>query len=384
MDFNYDDNQRMLFDMVDRFLTDKHDLAKREKLLKDAAAEAALWSEMAELGLLGAAFTEEQGGFATSSVDAMVVMERFGRHLVTQPYLYTAIIGGRLLIEGLAGDARDEAIASVIAGESHLALAAGSQHLLHSAQDTSFTARRDGAGWLLSGRMPVVLNGDRAHRFIVAARTAGSIGENDGVTLFMVEADGTGVSRRPLRMIDAFGAAELVLENVAVGDDAVLGQVDGGLPLVETALDYGIVAVCNEAVGSMEYLIPATAEYTRTRVQYAAPLSKFQVLQHRMADMYIQTQTAKSMALVAAMSLDDDALERSRMASAAKVQVGRSAKFVGYQAVQLHGGMGVSEELDIGHHYIRLNLINQLFGDTGFHSRRFGALASQAAQPLAA
>jgi len=384
MDFNYDDNQRMLFDMVDRFLTDKHDLAKREKLLKDAAAEAALWSEMAELGLLGAAFTEEQGGFATSSVDAMVVMERFGRHLVTQPYLYTAIIGGRLLIEGLAGDAREEAIASVIAGQSHLALAAGSQHLLHSAQDTSFTARRDGAGWSLSGRMPVVLNGDRADHFIVAARTAGSIGENDGVTLFMVEADGTGVSRRPLRMIDAFGAAELVLENVAVGADAVLGQVDGGLPLVETALDYGIVAVCNEAVGSMEYLIPATAEYTRTRVQYAAPLSKFQVLQHRMADMYIQTQTAKSMALVAAMSLDDDALERSRMASAAKVQVGRSAKFVGYQAVQLHGGMGVSEELDIGHHYIRLNLINQLFGDTGFHSRRFGALASQAAQPLAA
>jgi alkylation response protein AidB-like acyl-CoA dehydrogenase len=384
MDFNYDDNQRMLFDMVDRFLTDKHDLAAREKLLKDPAAEEALWAEIAELGLLGAAFTEEQGGFAASAADAMVVMERFGRHLVTQPYLYTAIIGGRLLIEGLAGDVRDQAIASVVAGESQLALAAGSRHMLHSAQDTSFTAQRDGAGWTLSGRMPVVLNGDRASRFIVAARTAGSIGERDGVTLFMVEAYGGGVSRRPLRMIDAFGAAELVLARVAAGGDAVLGHVDGGLPLVETALDYGIVAVCNEAIGSMEYLVPATAEYTRTRVQYGAPLSKFQVLQHRMADMYIQTQTAKSMALVAAMSLDGDAVERSRMASAAKVQVGRSAKFVGYQAVQLHGGMGVSEELDIGHHYIRLNVINQLFGDTGFHSHRFGALAGQTAQPIAA
>jgi alkylation response protein AidB-like acyl-CoA dehydrogenase len=185
-------------------------------------------------------------------------------------------------------------------------------------------------------------------------------------------------------MIDAFGAAELVLDRVALSADAVLGQVDDGLPLVETALDFGIVAACNEAIGSMEYLIPTTAEYTRTRVQYGAPLAKFQVLQHRMADMYIQTQTAKSMALVAAMSLDGDPLERARMASAAKVQVGRSAKFVGYQAVQLHGGMGVSEELDIGHHYIRLNVINQLFGDIGFHSRRFGALAGRAAQSIAA
>jgi alkylation response protein AidB-like acyl-CoA dehydrogenase len=272
----------------------------------------------------------------------------------------------------------------VIAGKSQLALAAGSQHMLHSAQDTSFSAQPDGAGWTVSGRMPVVLNGDRADRFIVAARTAGSVGEREGVTLFMVEADGAGVSRRPLRMIDAFGAAELVLDRVALGADAVLGQVDDGLPLVETALDFGIVAACNEAIGSMEYLIPTTAEYTRTRVQYGAPLAKFQVLQHRMADMYIQTQTAKSMALVAAMSLDGEPLERARMASAAKVQVGRSAKFVGYQAVQLHGGMGVSEELDIGHHYIRLNVINQLFGDTGFHSRRFGALAGRAAQPIAA
>jgi alkylation response protein AidB-like acyl-CoA dehydrogenase len=187
-----------------------------------------------------------------------------------------------------------------------------------------------------------------------------------------------------LRTIDAFGAAELVLENVALSSDNLIGPVDNAAPLVEAALDHGVVAVCNEAIGSMEYLVPATAEYTRTRIQYGAPLAKFQVLQHRMADMYIQTETAKSMALVAAMSLDGDAIERRRMASAAKVQVGRSAKFVGYQAVQLHGGMGVSEELDIGHHYIRLNVINQLFGDTAFHARRFGALTSPLSDQAAA
>jgi alkylation response protein AidB-like acyl-CoA dehydrogenase len=380
MDFNYDDNQRMLFDTVDRFLTDKHDLGARAKLLKDPAAEAALWREMAELGLMGAAFPEAVGGFAGSSADAMVVMDRFGRHLVTQPYLYTAIIGGRLLMDGLSGNAREEAIGLVIAGERHLALAMGSTHLLHSAEDTSFTATVDGAGWTLSGRMPVVLNGDRADQLIVAARTAGASGERDGVTLFLVDAGAAGVSRRAFRMIDGFGAAELVLDGAAVGAESVLGPVDGGVPLVEVALDHGTAAVCAEAIGMMEYLIPTTAEYTKTRIQYGAPLSKFQVLQHRMADMYIQTQPAKSMTIVAALSLDGDATERQRMVSAAKVQVGRSGKFVGYQAVQLHGGMGVSEELDIGHHYIRLNVINQMFGDNSFHLRRFGALA----RPVAA
>jgi len=378
MDFNHDDNQRMLFDMVDRFLTDKHDLPKRAKLHGDPAAEAALWREMAELGLIGAAFAEDVGGFANSSADAMVVMERFGRHLVTQPFLYTAIIGGRLLADGLTGAARDEAIGAVIAGERQLALAAGSTHLLRSPEDTSFTARRDGAGWVLDGRMPVVMNGDRADQFIVAARTAGSSGDRDGVTLFLVDASAAGLTRRAFRTIDAFGAAELVVEKLAVGQESLLGPIDGGVTLVDVALDHGVVAICNEAVGSMDYLIPATAEYTRTRVQYGAPLAKFQVLQHRMADMYIQTEMARSMALVAAMSLDGDAAERQRMASAAKAQVARAGKYVGYQAVQLHGGMGVSEELDIGHHYIRLNVIGHLFGDTSHHLRRFGALARAA------
>lgn len=379
MDFNYDDNQRMLFDTVDRFLTDKHDLAKREKLLKDPAAEAALWAEMAELGLMGAAFPEGVGGFASSPADAYVVMERFGRHLVTQPYLHTAIVCGRLLIEGLQGDAREQAIAGVISGESQLALAAGGTTMLRGAEFTSFNAVRDGAGWTVSGRMPVVFNGDRATEFIVAARTAGTLPDRAGVTLLRVPADAPGLSRRPFRTIDQCGAAELVLENVVVGADCVIGEVDGAADLVELALDHGISATCGEALGSMEYLIEASAEYTRTRIQYGAPLAKFQVLQHRMADMYIQTQTAKSIALVAAMSLGADPVERMRTVSAAKAQVARSAKFVGYQAVQLHGGMGVSEELDIGHHYIRLNVINQLFGDASHHLRRFGLLAQQAA-----
>ncbi|HXD04378.1 MAG TPA: acyl-CoA dehydrogenase [Novosphingobium sp.] len=378
MDFNYSDNQRMLSDMVDRFLTDKHDLPTRQSLVTDPAADAALWRELAELGLIGAAFPESVGGYGESSADIYVVMERFGRHLVTQPFLYTAVICGRLLIEGLSGDQRDGLIAEVIAGERLLALAACSTHALRSPQDTSFTATKAGNGWTLTGRMPVVMGGDRANTFLVAARTSGELGDRDGVTLFMVDAQAPGLTRRALRTIDLFGAAELVLEGVEVAADAIVGTEGGAVPLIELALDHGVAAVCAEAIGSMEYLIPTTAEYTRTRIQYGAPLAKFQVLQHRMADMYIQTQTAKSIAMVAAMSLDGDPVERQRLVSAAKAQVGRSAKFVGYQSVQLHGGMGVSEELDIGHHYIRLNVINQLLGDGSFHLRRFGTLAAAA------
>jgi alkylation response protein AidB-like acyl-CoA dehydrogenase len=374
MDFHYSDDQRMLSDTLERFLSDRHGLQQRGRLLKDPAAEAALWREIADLGLIGAAYPEDVGGFATSSADAAIVMDRLGCHLVTQPYLYTAVLCGRLLIDGLPNDARAEEIGAVIAGERHLALAACGKHALHSPQDTTFEATRDGAGWSISGRMPVVMNGDRADRLIVAARTAGQQGERDGVTLFLVDAGAVGIARRSFRLIDGFGASDVVIENLAVSRDNVVGEIDNGCLLLDTAFDHATAAVCAEAVGAMEYLLPATVEYARTRVQYDAPLSGFQVLQHKMADMYIQTQTAKSMALVAAMALDGDSLVRTRLVSAAKAQVGRSAKFVGYQAVQIHGGMGVSEELDIGHHYIRLNVIDRLFGDTSFHLDRFGSL----------
>jgi len=367
MDFNYNDHQQMLHDTVDRFLIDKYDLVKRHKLLDDPQGQARLWREMAELGLIGAAFPEAVGGYATSSVDTLVVMERFGRHLVTLPFLMTAIVCGRLLIAG----ERTDLIERVIAGDVRIALAAGSTHVLRSAEDHSFTAVAAGNGWTLSGRMPVVIGGDSADHLIVAARTSGKLGDREGMTLFLVEA--REVTRRSFRMIDAHGAAEVMIDGLTLGEDAVLGDVGAGVPLVDRALDYGIAATCGEAVGSMGHLVPATAEYTRTREQYGAPLAKFQVLQHRMADMYIQTETARSMAYVASMSLEGDADERARIVSAAKVQMGKSGKFVGYQAVQLHGGMGVSEELDIGHHYIRLTTLNQLFGDPAFHLRRFAA-----------
>jgi alkylation response protein AidB-like acyl-CoA dehydrogenase len=377
MDFSYDENQTMLGDTIDRFLTERYALPTRQRLLQDPSGQDRLWREMAELGWIGAAFPEAVGGFAGSPVDTLAVMERFGRHLMAEPFVITAVVCGRLLQDGLSGPAREAAVGRLIAGDLQLALAAGACHALRSAEDTAFTARANGESYILNGGMPVVVNGDRADELIVAARTAGSSGEVEGVTLFRVDAKAPQVARRGFRMLDGHGAAEVSIENLAVGREAVLGPVDGAVPLVLRALDHGIAAVCAEALGSMAHLVQATCDYTKGRVQYGAPLAKFQVLQHRMADMYIQTETARSMAYLASLSLDLPELERLRDLSSAKAQVGRSGKFVGYQAVQLHGGMGVSQELDIGWHYIRLTSINQLFGDGAFHLRRFADLGDQ-------
>ena len=381
MDFSYNDNQQMLADSVDRFLASRYDLPARARLIGDPQGRDRLWREMADLGWIGAAFPESAGGYAESPVDVMAVMERFGRHLVVEPFVVTAILCGRLLVDGM-GEERDALIARTIAGDLQLALAAGSTHCLRSPEHHGFSARREGGDFVLQGRMPVVLNADRAGLLLVAARTAGGNGDLEGMTLFAVDADASGVSRRGFRMIDGHGAAELVLDAVRVSAESVLGEPDGAVPLIERALDHGIAAVCAEALGAMTHLNAATAEHIRTREQYGAPLARFQVLQHRMADMYIQTETARSMAYLATLSLDACETDRRRDLSAAKVQVGRSGKYVGYHAVQLHGGMGVSEELDIGHHYIRLTMIDRLFGDQAFHLQRFAGIRDSESSEL--
>jgi alkylation response protein AidB-like acyl-CoA dehydrogenase len=382
MDFSYDNDQQMLCDSVDRFLTDRYSLVQRARLLGDAAATRRLWEEMAELGWMGAAIPEAAGGFGQTSLEAMIILERFGRHLVTLPYLTGVVLCGRLLVDGTSGPRRDALVGELISGKRIFAIAAGAAHALHSAQDHAFVAARRSGAFVLNGRMPAVLGADMANSLIVAARTSGAIGEAAGMTLFLVDAGAAGIERRSFRMIDAQGAAEITLRDVELPASAVIGEVDEGVALFDAALDHAIAGVCGEALGAMDYLVTATPKFTQMRQQYGAPLSKFQVLQHRMADMYIQTETARSMTYLAWLALDGDAAERGRNVSAAKFQVGRSGKFVGYQAVQLHGGMGVSEELDIGHHYIRLTVIDQLFGGAAHHLRRFGALSNALAPAI--
>jgi alkylation response protein AidB-like acyl-CoA dehydrogenase len=354
MDFTRSENQIMLSESIDRFLTTRYDLPTRRALLSDAGGTRALWQEMAELGWIGAAFAEDQGGFAESALDAFVVMEGLGRHLVTLPYLTSVILCG-----GLIG-ARADLVEQMIAGKLNLALMACGNAPLHSPMIGNIIATKDGAGYRLNGRMSVVLGGDVADKFLVEA----------GGSLFIVDADQ--VSRRSFRMIDATGAAEVEIDSLAVGAECRIGDEGAAISLIQSALDRATIMACGEALGSIAHLIPATASYIKTREQYGAPLAKFQVLQHRMAEMFIASETARSMALVAAMSLDT--VPDPAKISSAKAQIGRAARYVGTQAVQLHGGMGVSEELNIGHHYIRLNMIDRLFGDRDFHLKRYADL----------
>ena len=354
MDFTYSENQNMLAESISRFLTSRYDLPTRKGLLSDAVGTQVLWQEMAELGWIGAAFPESQGGFAESALDAFVVMEGLGRHLVTLPYLTSVILCG-----GMIGS-RPDLIEAMIAGKLNLALMACGNAPLHSPEQGSVTATQDGAGYRLNGRMSVVLGGDVADAFLVEA----------GGSLFFVEADKA--SRRPFRMIDATGAAEVELDNISVDAKCLIGGEGEALSLILSALDRATVMACGEALGAIAHLIPATAAYIKTREQYGAPLAKFQVLQHRMAEMFVASETARSMSLVAAMSLDS--APDAAQISSAKAQIGRAARYVGSQAVQWHGGMGVSEELDIGHHYIRLNMIDRLFGDRDFHLSRYADL----------
>lgn len=354
MDFTRSENQAMLAESIDRFLTARYPLPARKALLGDPASTRALWREIAELGWIGAAFPESQGGFAESALDAFVVMEGLGRHLVTMPYLTSVILCG-----GLIGSRRD-LVEQMIAGELNLALLACGSAPLHSPQLGSVAAKPNGDGFLLTGRMSVVLGGGVANKFLVEA----------GSTLFLVDAAKAEV--QPFRMIDQHGAAAVTLDNVRVGAEAIIGDAGNAHPMIQSALDRATVMACAEALGSMAHLIPATAGHIKTREQYGAPLAKFQVLQHRMAEMFIHAETARSIALVAAMSLDGTP-DPARISSA-KAQIGRAARYVGTQAVQLHGGMGVSEELDIGHHYVRLTVLDRLFGDRDFQLKRYADL----------
>jgi alkylation response protein AidB-like acyl-CoA dehydrogenase len=354
MDFTRSENQVMLAQSIDRFLTARYDLQTRTALLDDRSGSDALWREMADLGWIGAAFPQGAGGFAESALDAFVVMEGLGRHLVTLPYLTSVILCGALI------GSRPDLVEAMIAGKLNLALLAGGNAPLHSPQFGTIAVAHSGAEHVLNGRMAVVMGGDRADSFLVEA----------GGTLYLVDADRAAV--RPFRMIDQRGAAEVTLDHVSLSADCIIGEPGGAVSAIQAALDRATVMACAMALGSMSYLIPATAEYIKTRQQYGAPLAKFQVLQHRMAEMFIALETARSMTLVAAISLDSGA--NAGQISSAKAQIGRAARYIGYQAVQMHGGMGVSEELDVGHHYVQLTMLDRLFGDRDFHLKRYADL----------
>ena len=373
MDFDYSEEQRLLDETVRRLVKDEYEFAARKKYMAEPQGfSAAMWAKYAELGLLGLPFAEEYGGFGGGGIETMIVMEALGRGLALEPYLATVVLGGGLIALAGSDSQKSDILPEIAAGKMMLAFAQGERHSRFDLAYVETTAKAQGAGFALNGRKTVVLHGGSAHKFVVSARTAGSGNDKNGITLFVVDRDAKGVTVRDYPTVDGLRAADVTLADVAVGADAVLGPRDNAYPLIVRATDRAVAALCAEAVGIMETLNAMTLDYVKTRKQFGVAIGSFQVIQHRLVDMLINAEQAKSMEIFAAMSIDsDDQRERERAVSAAKVQSGQSGRFVGQQAIQLHGGIGMTDEYAAGHYFKRLSSIEHTFGDTDYHLERF-------------
>ena len=367
MDFNYTEEQLALQDTLRRFIARDYAFEHRRALAKSADGfSRSAWKTFADFGVLALPFPEDSGGLNGNAVDTMLVMEMLGRGLALEPYVATVVLCGGLLRDA-AGPAQKAALLPAIAGgELMLALAHSEPGARYGLDRVATTAAAVGSGWTLDGAKAVVLGAPSADKLIVSAMDA------RGISLFLVDAGAPGVTLRSYPTQDGARAADISFAKVAVGAGALIGTAGGALPLLERAIDYANAALCAEAVGIMSALNEVTLEYLKTRKQFGVPIGKFQALQHRMADMVIATEQARSMATLAAVRADSaDAAERSRSIAAAKAYVTQSARLVGQQAVQLHGGMGVVDELNVAHYFKRLTMIGLTFGDADYHLGRF-------------
>ena len=372
MDFDLTEEQRLLRDSVERLLADHYGFDKRRSYLAQPEGwSRGLWAQYAELGLLGLPFPEDYGGFGGGPIEVMLVMEAFGRVLALEPYLATVVLGGTAM--RLAGGEEQKAsmLPQIAEGELILAFAHGERQSRYDLTDVLTTAKPKGSGWVLDGAKSVVLHGDSAQRLILSARNSGERDDPDGITLFLVNAASNGVARRAYPMRDGTRAAEISLSGVEVGEEDVLGEVGAGFPVIERVVEAGIAATAAEAVGAMETMQAMTLEYLKTRQQFGRPIGQNQVLQHRATEMLMELERGRSMAMLAAMMVEEpDPAERAYNIAMAKVGVGQASKFVSQNAILLHGGIGMTEEYAVGHYFRRCMVIEHTFGDTAHHLSR--------------
>jgi pimeloyl-CoA dehydrogenase small subunit len=373
MDFDLSEDQRLLKDSVDRLVLDQYQFAQRKKYAAEPAGySAAMWNQITELGLLGLPFPETLGGFGGGGEETAIVMDAFGRGLVLEPYFATVILGGGLLRRAASGATIGALAPKIAAGKLKLAFAHIERHSRYNLADVSTTARKDGSGYVLDGAKSVVIHGDTADRIFLTARLSGERRARHGIGLFLIDPATPGVTRRGYPTQDGLRAAELTLTNARVTADDLIHE--DSLPHVEHVIDEAIAALCAEAVGAMQAMQDLTLEYLKTRKQFGRPIGSFQVLQHRSVDMLVAVEQARSMAMFAAvMAGEENPLERRKAISAAKVQIGRSARHVGQEAIQLHGGIGMTNEYAAGHYFKRVTMIDQLYGDADTHLSYLGA-----------
>jgi pimeloyl-CoA dehydrogenase small subunit len=369
MDFALTEEQQILRHSVERLFADHYAFDARKRYAQEPAGwSRALWTRYAELGLLGLPFAEEHVGSAGGPIETMIVMEAIGRALALEPYVATVVLAGGLLRLGGNDALAAELVPQIASGNLILAFAHAERQARYDLADVAATARRDGSSYLLDGAKSLVLHGDSAQKFIVSARLNGGQRDPDGIGLFLVDAAAPGVATRGYGTVDGQRAAEVTLAGVRVPDGAAIGEPGAALALVERIADTAMAALAAEAVGAMAAIHEITVDYMKTRKQFGVAIGSFQVLQHRAADMLVALEQARSMALLATMmAADDDARERRAAISAAKVQIGRSGRLVGQQAIQIHGGIGMTMEAKVGHYFKRLTTIDTMFGDADHH-----------------
>jgi pimeloyl-CoA dehydrogenase small subunit len=372
MDFDLSEEQRLLKESIDGLLADAYDFDSRKKYMAEQGGwSRTMWGKLAEQGLLGLPFSEEDGGFGAGGVETMIVMEAMGRALVLEPYLATVVIAGGFLRHGGSAAQKAAHLPGIIDGSKTFAFAQLEKQSRYDLFDVGTTAKKKGDGWVIDGEKFVVLNGDSADTLIVTARTKGGRRDTTGIGVFLVPATAAGVNRKGYPTQDGLHAADITFTGVEVGADSAIGDPEDALPLIERVVDEARIALCAEAVGLMDESLKTTVEYIKTRKQFGVPIGSFQALQHRAADMFVALEQARSMSMFATMAADfDNATERATAIAAAKVQIGKSGKFVGQQSIQLHGGIGMTMEAKIGHYFKRLSMIESAFGDTDYHQRR--------------
>ncbi|MCY1286644.1 Acryloyl-CoA reductase (NADH) [compost metagenome] len=378
MDFQLSDEQQMLRDLLARYLDEQYGFDRRMAAVASPHGwRPECWQAFAgELGILSAAFPEAQGGLGGGAVENLIVMEAFGRALVLEPYLSTVVLGGGLL-KRAGGAVAETFVPNIMAGEVRIAWAQDEVQSRYCLHDVQLAARRDGDAFVLSGHKTVVLGAPGASHLLVSARSAGQRRDRAGISLLLVDKASAGIRTQDYPTVDGGRAAEVWFDEVRVPAANLIGAEGEGLALLETVFDEALLALCAEAVGIMQKMLDDTVAYAKERRQFGVPICAFQALQHRMVDMHIHIQQATALTYLATLQLGGTPRERAMAASAAKVRVGKALRAVGQGAVQIHGGMGITEELAVGHYFKRATVIEQQFGSVDHHLRRYGELAGE-------
>ena len=375
MDFTFNEEQTLIQRQVEQFIQRDYDWESRQSLiLTDSGYSLDNWNTFAELGWLGISISDDSGGFGGSSVDTMILMEEFGKGLVLEPFLETVVMCAELIDKAGTLEQKKDVLTDVVEGKIQLALAYAEPQSRFNLADVMTEAKLESDNFILNGFKSVVMNGPNANKFIISARTSGDQRDESGISLFLVDAEVSGLSSRDYQTVDNRRASELTLESVVIPRSCLIGELDEGFMVLDAAIERSILAISAEAVGAMEVLYKTTVEYTKTREQFGTPIGKFQVLQHRMVDMFMEYEQCKSLLYMATMKHDEDSADAKKAISGLKYQVGNASKFIGQQSVQLHGGMGVTDELNVGHYFKRLTTIGTIFGNSDYHLKKYTSL----------